>query len=58
MARDDILDRDVAIKEIVLPADLIPAERDAVQRRTLREARAAARLSHPQCGAGVRRIRG
>jgi serine/threonine protein kinase len=47
MARDDILDRDVAIKEIVLPADLIAAERDAVQRRTLREARAAARLSHP-----------
>jgi hypothetical protein len=47
LARDVALDRDVAIKEIVLPAELIAAERDAVQRRTLREARAAARLSHP-----------
>jgi hypothetical protein len=47
LAWDALLDRDVAIKEIVLPAELIAAERDAVQRRTLREARAAARLSHP-----------
>jgi hypothetical protein len=47
LARDEMLDRDVAIKEIVLPPELMAGERDAVQRRTLREARAAARLSHP-----------
>ena len=47
LARDEILDRDVAIKEIVLPAELIAADRAGVRQRTLREARAAARLSHP-----------
>ncbi|MEV4640051.1 serine/threonine-protein kinase [Actinoplanes sp. NPDC049548] len=47
VARDEILDRRVAVKEIVLPADLVAAERDAVHRRMLQEARAAARLSHP-----------
>src|SRR3954453_2194644 len=46
-ARDVVLDRDVAVKEVVLPADLVAHERDALRRRTLREARAAARLSHP-----------
>jgi hypothetical protein len=47
LARDTILDRDVAIKEIVRTDDLAGAEDGAAQRRTLREARAAARLSHP-----------
>ncbi len=47
LARDETLDRDVAIKEITLPDELIAEDRDVVQRRTLREARAAARLSHP-----------
>jgi tRNA A-37 threonylcarbamoyl transferase component Bud32 len=47
LARDEILDRDVAIKEIVLPEEIVEADRDAVQQRTLREARAAARVSHP-----------
>jgi serine/threonine protein kinase len=47
LARDQVLDRDVAIKEIVLPEELIEHDRDAVQQRTLREARAAARISHP-----------
>ncbi|MEV6599867.1 serine/threonine-protein kinase [Actinoplanes sp. NPDC051346] len=47
IARDEILDRDVAVKEIVLPADLLAMERDAVHLRMLQEARAAARLSHP-----------
>jgi serine/threonine protein kinase len=47
LARDVVLDRDVAVKEIVLPADLVAQERDALRRRTLREARAAARLTHP-----------
>ncbi|MCA2214233.1 serine/threonine-protein kinase [Jidongwangia harbinensis] len=46
LARDETLDRDVAVKEIILPPELMAGERDAVQRRTLREARAAARLSH------------
>src|SRR3954454_3292889 len=46
-ARDVVLDRDVAVKEVVLPADLVAHERDALRRRTLREARAAARLTHP-----------
>ncbi|GGQ83095.1 serine/threonine-protein kinase [Couchioplanes azureus] len=47
VARDEVLGRDVAVKEIVLPADLVAAERGAVHRRMLQEARAAARLSHP-----------
>lgn len=47
LARDVVLDRDVAVKEVILPGDLVGPERDAVQRRTLREARAAARLTHP-----------
>jgi predicted Ser/Thr protein kinase len=47
LARDVVLDRDVAIKEITLPADLAAQEHDALRRRTLREARAAARLTHP-----------
>jgi eukaryotic-like serine/threonine-protein kinase len=46
-ARDETLERDVAIKEIDVPPDLLGADREAVQRRTLREARAAARLNHP-----------
>ena len=46
LARDTVLDRDVAIKEIDLPAALVAGDREGAQRRTLREARAAARLSH------------
>jgi eukaryotic-like serine/threonine-protein kinase len=44
-AHDQILDREVAVKEILPPHQL--ADPEAVHRRTLREARAAARLSHP-----------
>jgi hypothetical protein len=47
LARDEVLGRDVAIKELILPPELVAGERDAVQRRTLREARAAAQLNHP-----------
>ena len=46
-AHDSILGRDVALKEILLPARLTGADRDALHNQTLREARAAARLSHP-----------
>ncbi len=44
-ARDQLLDRIVAIKEVLPPAHLDQDERRAVQQRTLREARAAAGLS-------------
>jgi serine/threonine protein kinase len=47
LARDEVLCRDVAIKEIVLPFGLPDDEREEMRLRTLREARAAARLSHP-----------
>jgi eukaryotic-like serine/threonine-protein kinase len=43
--RDEILGRDVAVKEIVPPLELPPEEREMLRRRTLREARAAARIS-------------
>jgi hypothetical protein len=47
LARDEVLHRDVAIKEVVPPAGLTPQERDEMRMRTLREARTAARLNHP-----------
>jgi len=46
-ARDELLNRDVAIKEIVWPDMLDPAERETARRRAVREAQMAARLSHP-----------
>ncbi|MFC0003023.1 serine/threonine-protein kinase [Micromonospora siamensis] len=45
-ARDEVLDREVALKEIVPPAWLAESERDELRLRTLREARTAARLNH------------
>jgi eukaryotic-like serine/threonine-protein kinase len=47
MARDEMLDRDVAVKEFVLPEWMTGDEKDRLRDRTLREARSAARLSHP-----------
>jgi len=47
LARDEVLHRDVAIKEVNLPNDLTWAERQELRTRTLREARTAGRLSHP-----------
>ncbi len=46
-ARDELLDREVAIKEVQLPSSVSDAERDDGYQRTLSEARTAARLSHP-----------
>ncbi len=47
MARDEMLDRDVAVKEFVPPDWLTDEEKDKLRDRTLREARSAARLNHP-----------
>ncbi len=46
-ASDTVLRRDVAVKEVVLPPGMASADRSAMYERTLREARAAAALSHP-----------
>jgi hypothetical protein len=45
-ARDSLLDRDVAIKEVVLNGAISDEERENAYKRTMREARTAARLSH------------
>ncbi|MET7328974.1 serine/threonine-protein kinase [Nonomuraea sp. NPDC005650] len=49
-AHDELLDRQVAVKEIRIPHQPGP-EREALLRRTLREARLTARLSHPRIAA-------
>jgi eukaryotic-like serine/threonine-protein kinase len=46
-ARDELLNRDVAVKEIAWPPSLDEAERLTARRRALREAQMAARLRHP-----------
>ncbi|MFD5102912.1 serine/threonine-protein kinase, partial [Streptomyces albidochromogenes] len=46
-ARDEVVDRDVAIKEPRLPDHFTPAERHTARQRMQREARAAARIDHP-----------
>src|SRR6202051_1870367 len=45
-ARDQLLDRDVAVKEVVISALIGADERHNAYQRTLLEARTAARLSH------------
>jgi hypothetical protein len=47
LAQDRLLRRAVAAKEILPPAAMTTGERTALRQRTLREARTAARLSHP-----------
>ncbi|MFD0900798.1 serine/threonine-protein kinase [Actinomadura sediminis] len=46
-ARDRVLDREVAIKEVTPPAGLDDEQIGRVYTRTFREARSAARLDHP-----------
>lgn len=46
-ARDEVVDRDVAVKEPRVPDHLGAREREVVHLRMQREARAAARIDHP-----------
>lgn len=46
-ARDELLHRDVAVKEMHPPPGMRPTDVDAQCERTMREARATARLEHP-----------
>jgi eukaryotic-like serine/threonine-protein kinase len=47
LAADELLSRDVAVKETIRPPDLDEAHWALLCERSLREARTAARLSHP-----------
>ena len=44
--RDELLDRDVAVKEVIWPPHLTEGEQQAACRRAVREAQMAARLEH------------
>ncbi|WP_431871353.1 serine/threonine-protein kinase [Nocardiopsis eucommiae] len=46
-AHDTGLNREVAVKEVHLPHDMPPRERERARARMVREAQAAARVSHP-----------
>src|SRR4051812_36491029 len=47
LATDQVLERQVALKEVTFSVDLSDEDRRILRERTLREARAAARLVHP-----------
>jgi tRNA A-37 threonylcarbamoyl transferase component Bud32 len=46
-AHDDLLERDVAVKEMTLPGWMVDEDRDMLRRRVLDEAHGAALLDHP-----------
>src|SRR5580698_10294803 len=47
LARDELLNRDVAVKEIVWPTHTDAAAREVARRGAVREAQMAARIDHP-----------
>ncbi|WP_433371495.1 protein kinase domain-containing protein [Streptosporangium sp. CA-115845] len=47
LAHDELLDRDVAVKEVILPAEADDTERARLCELVIREARIAARVRHP-----------
>jgi serine/threonine protein kinase len=47
LAKDQLVDRQVAVKELRPPAGLTDEERETYRRRALQEARSAARIHHP-----------
>jgi serine/threonine protein kinase len=46
-AHDVLLNRDVAVKEIIWPPGMTPAERETARRRAVQEAQLAGRVRHP-----------
>src|SRR5918997_1827820 len=47
LARDELLGRQVAVKQVLTPVGISAADADQQRQRALREGRIAARLSHP-----------
>jgi Tol biopolymer transport system component len=47
LGQDELIGREVAIKELLLPPDITHEQRQILTQRAIREARAAGRLNHP-----------
>lgn len=57
LGRDEIIGREVAIKELLLPAGLDARQRALLCQRAMREARLAGQLNHPRHRHRARRRR-